>query len=323
MNDIEKSRIKEEVLKMYLSYPCPHFTKERRHERFAAELLRFRFLGFEPHMKGARMLDVGCGTGDRSILPAKHFGVAELVGFDQSDASLAAAREAAEEEGLERFVTAKGDLFNLPFEDESFDIVVSWGVLHHTSDPLRGFREMVRVCRPGGFLGIFLYNKYAHWRHNYQKDRVNRLAGDDLEERFAVAHRLYGTKPADEMSAEEVATFYDQYCHPHKSDHTLGETIDWFDSHGLEYWGSFPPLRFLDAISALQYRAELGDEYPVESREARLFMRGAALLPRLRAGGHFRRPNVFHRAAWQSIYAWMGRNGLYSIGSALSARKRG
>src|SRR5262249_7615120 len=151
----------------------------------------------------------------------------------------------ASQEKFDRFRPVEGDVLNLPFEDGSFDVVVSWGVLHHTSDPRRGLREMVRVCRSGGFVGLFLYNKYAHWRHNIQKNPVIRMAGDDIEKRFEVAHRLYGTKPVEQMAREEIALFYDQYCHPHKSDHPLGETLSWFDELGLQYSGSFPPLRVL------------------------------------------------------------------------------
>src|SRR3712207_3374697 len=122
----------------------------------------------------------------------------------------------------------------------------SQGVLHHTSEPYRGFKELVRVCKPGGFVDIYLYNKWNHWRHNMQKEKVSKLAGEDIEKRFEVAHKLYGKKPIEEMTPAEIAGFYDQYCHPHKSDHTVGETLSWFDEQGLDYWGSYPALGILD-----------------------------------------------------------------------------
>ena len=65
----------------------------------------------------------------------------------------------------------------------------------------------MRVCRPGGFVAIFLYNKFNHWRHNMQKQRVGRLAGPDIEDRFRVAHELYGRKSTQEMTPEEIAAF--------------------------------------------------------------------------------------------------------------------
>src|SRR3712207_8661887 len=55
----------------------------------------------------------------------------------------------------------------------------SQGVLHHTSEPYRGFKELVRVCKPGGFVDIYLYNKWNHWRHNMQKEKVSKLRSEE------------------------------------------------------------------------------------------------------------------------------------------------
>lgn len=309
------------VRAMYLAHPFPQWSKEERKRRFALELCRYRFLGLEQAMRGARFLDVGCGTGNRSMLAAKNLGVAEFVGLDGSDASLETAMRVAKEEEFDRFTPVKGNLLAMPFPDNSFDVVVSWGVLHHTDDPRRGFSEMVRVCRPGGYIGIFLYNVYGHWRHNMQKDKVSRIAGEDFEKRFEVAHRLYGTKGADEMTPEEVAVFYDQYCHPHKSDHTFGETLSWFDQFGLTPVGSYPPLGFRDALACAKYRAELLEEFPLRRKFAARLLAKAKALPVSDTFGGPSRPSVFNRFFWQVFYAFLGRNGSYSHGAAMSARK--
>lgn len=312
--------LKSEVLNMYLAHPFPRWTREERHRRLANEIIRYEYLGIDKAMPGARFLDVGCGTGNRSMKIAQRYGVKEFVGIDHSTASLAVAEEVAREEGFDRFTPVEGNILELPFEDGEFDVVVSWGVLHHTSDPYRGLQEMVRVCKPGGYVGIFLYNKYNHWRHNLQKDRVSRLAGPDVEQRFAVAHRYYGRKPVEQMTPEEIAVFYDQYCHPHKSDHTLGETIHWFESLGLQPWGSFPPVSVRGALGALRRRAELLDEYPLKSRTWRRLLAAGKFLPASRPRVPAR-PGVMSRGFWQAVYAWMGRGGAYSQGAALSARK--
>jgi SAM-dependent methyltransferase len=315
--------IKKEVLEMYLRYPYPSYTAAERRAIFPAELARYRYLGLEAVLPGARLLDVGCGTGHRVMPMAHHFDVREYVGFDHSSASLAVARALRDELSFPHVTLTEGDLFELPFEDESFDVVVSQGVLHHTSDPLRGFKELVRVCKPGGFIAIYLYNKYNHWRHNLQKARVNRLAGADIERRFEVAYRLYGTRPLGDMSPADIAGFYDQYCHPHKSDHTIGETLDWFRSHGLQYWGSYPPIGFADFLGMAQYRGELAAEHPgFHTRIASAIVRLAMLAPRQRLRTPpFRYPTAWHRFLWQLIYAVQGSGGKYSGGPAFCGRK--
>ena len=315
--------VKHDVLKMYMSHPYPNYSKEERRNIFAAELCRYRYLGLEKFLPGARVLDVGCGTGHRVIPLAMHFGVKEYVGIDHSSASLKVAADLAQELGFRDLTLAEGDLFDLPHPDNSFDVVISQGVLHHTSDPYRGFRELVRICRPGGLVNIFLYNKWNHWRHNMQKERVNRLAGADIEKRFEVAHRLYGDKQVAAMTPAEIAGFYDQYCHPHKSDHTIGETLDWFREQGLAYWGSYPPLRLRDFISMAQYRGSLLHEYPhIPTRVSEAIVKLSLKLPALVAPSPpFRAPSLLHQCFWQLAYAIQGSRGRYSGGAALSGRK--
>lgn len=316
--------VKMPVLKMYMEYPYPNYSKEERDQIFAAELTRYRFLGLEEFLPKARIIDVGCGTGHRVIPLAKHFGVTEYVGVDHSTASLAVAKELVEELGFKQATLVEGDIFNLPYLDESFDIVISQGVLHHTSEPYRGLKELARVCKPNGFVDIYLYNKWNHWRHNLQKKRVNDLAGEDIDKRFEVAHRLYGKKPIEEMSASEIAGFYDQYCHPHKSDHTVAETLSWFDEQGLAYWGSYPALGFFDFVAMAQFRGELLQRHPhFHSRATALMVKMAMKLPKL--GGSeppFVRPTWRHQLFWQTLYALQGSRGKYSGGPALCGRKR-
>lgn len=243
--------------------------------------------------------------------------------MDQSTASLNVAKELAQELEFERCTLLEGDLFDIPFPDASFDIVISQGVLHHTSEPYRGFKELVRLCRPGGFVKIYLYNKWNHWRHNMQKRKVDRRAGGDIVKRFEVAHKLYGTKPVEAMTAAEIAGFYDQYCHPHKSDHTVGETLSWFGETGLDYWGSYPALGFRDFIAMAQFRGNLLKEYPFVHTRATAALAGLAVkLPRVSVDGPpFTQPSMLHRFAWQAVYALQGSGGRYSGGPALCGRK--
>jgi hypothetical protein len=125
------------------------------------------------------------------------------------------------------------------------------------------------------------------------------------------------------MTPEEIALFYDKYCHPHKSDHMLGETLRWFDEHELDYWGSYLPLRFLDLVSCIQYRAELAAQRPAEQGFSRAVMKLAASLPNVKtARPPFARPTLVHRFLWQAYWALRGATGEYSQGAALSARKR-
>jgi ubiquinone/menaquinone biosynthesis C-methylase UbiE len=111
-------------------------------------------LGLEP---GERVLDVGCGSGvvtrDAARLVAPG---GRAVGLDTSAALLAIARERAAAEGLGELVeTWVGDCRALPFDDASFDVTVAATVLAHVPDAGRALREVVRVTRRGGRVGVF------------------------------------------------------------------------------------------------------------------------------------------------------------------------
>jgi len=101
--------------------------------------------------EGTRVLDVAAGTGNASI-PAAQRG-AKVTASDLTAPLLEAGRNRPEARGLEiEWITA--DAENLPFEDESFDVVMSSiGVMfapHHQASA----DELVRVCRPGGTIGL-------------------------------------------------------------------------------------------------------------------------------------------------------------------------
>jgi ubiquinone/menaquinone biosynthesis C-methylase UbiE len=102
-------------------------------------------------LPGRRLLDVACGAGNGAIAAARR--QAEAVGLDYVPALLERARERAGAEGYEiEFV--EGDAQALPFEDASFDYVISTFGAMFAPDQERTAAELLRVCRPGGKIGM-------------------------------------------------------------------------------------------------------------------------------------------------------------------------
>jgi len=104
-----------------------------------------------------RILEVGCGTGAmaRALVHKEHFS-GKVFGIDQSSAFIDAARRFAVAEGVEELVEFDiGDVHELGFEDESFDVVFAHTLISHVTDPHQVLREIARVMRKGGSLAIF------------------------------------------------------------------------------------------------------------------------------------------------------------------------
>ena len=98
-------------------------------------------------LRGKRVLDVGCSTGPITI-PLLADGV-DVVGVDLSAEHLDALRGYARERGLEADVV-QADGGSLPFDDDSFDVVLVASVVHLVPEPQPLLREAERVCRPDG-----------------------------------------------------------------------------------------------------------------------------------------------------------------------------
>lgn len=98
-----------------------------------------------PH---ARMLDLGCGGGHVSFAAAPH--LREVVATDLSPRMLAVVAKAAAEKCLTNLVTRECPAEALPFEDASFDLVMSRVSAHHWGDLEAGLHEAARVLKPGG-----------------------------------------------------------------------------------------------------------------------------------------------------------------------------
>lgn len=101
---------------------------------------------------GARLLDVGTGSGGTVAIPAAQRG-AEVTGLDLTDAWFAAARERADAAGVQ-IEWVEGDAAELPFAEDSFDMVTSTFGHMFAPDHAAAARELARVCRPGGAIGL-------------------------------------------------------------------------------------------------------------------------------------------------------------------------
>lgn len=170
MDSNDKQRAREQWSKdpAGAAYASEHAFGSRE---FFDEVERHRYQEYAPWMPkvmgfddfaGARLLEVGCGMGTDLLQFAR--GGAQVTGIDLTPRSIEISRQ-----HLTLYDQA-GDFANadcerLPFANESFDVVYSNGVLHHTPDTAAAVREIHRVLRPGGLARVMLYHRgsLAYW----------------------------------------------------------------------------------------------------------------------------------------------------------------
>jgi 2-polyprenyl-3-methyl-5-hydroxy-6-metoxy-1,4-benzoquinol methylase len=121
-----------------------------------------RFAEF-PRWRGKRVLEVGCGIGTDTINFAR--AGAQVTAVDLSDRSLEIARRRAEVYGLPniRFVQANVEELGTVLPERDYDLVYSFGVIHHTPHPDVALGQLVAHLKPGGTLKIMVYHRHA-WK---------------------------------------------------------------------------------------------------------------------------------------------------------------
>lgn len=163
------AQLKERVRAFWQEHPCgTKFADAPEGSRRFFELVEQHRYQKEWHIpvaadfqssKGLRVLEIGCGLGTDGAQFAE--AGADYTGVDLTDAAVELARKRFELFGLPgKFRTA--DAEQLDFPDETFDVVFSHGVLHHTPDINSAVREIHRVLRPGGKAKVMLYHRDSY-----------------------------------------------------------------------------------------------------------------------------------------------------------------
>lgn len=180
---------------------------------------------------GARVIECGCGTGQLSNFLS--ISNRTVVGTDICLNSLRLGEKFKQANGLKRVHFLQMNLFRPVFKAGSFDLVISNGVLHHTSDPFGAFQSICRLVKPGGYILVGLYHQYGRLITDFRR-WVFRISGDHFK---SLDPNLRKTESSD---PKKKAWFMDQYKHPHESKHTIGEVLTWLDKTGFEFVKSIP-----------------------------------------------------------------------------------
>ncbi len=202
----------------------------------------------------ARIVEVGCGTGQMSLYLARADRL--VIGADLTRASLTLGARAASRFGVGQVQFVETDLHQPGLRRGAFDVLYCSGVLHHTADPRASFAHVAQLVRPGGLIVIGLYNSFARWPL-----RLRRIVAR------ATGFRWIPFDPVLKARADEperrTAWLRDQYRHPQEHSHTVGEVRAWFDGADVDFIRAYPSAMMEEEPGDLLAVAE--DYWPPEA----------------------------------------------------------
>ena len=179
---------------------------------------------------GSNILEAGCGTGQLSITLSRY--ARQIYGIDLSKGSLIEAKQFINSNDIKSVHLFRMNIFKLFFKENTFDVIISNGVLHHTYNPKLAFSKLVRVLKPGGIIVIGLYHRYGRIIQKIRQSLIKNF-GDS----FKFLDKRFREKISDK---KKYAWFLDQYKNPSETTHTYLEVLNWFKVENIEFLSSIP-----------------------------------------------------------------------------------
>jgi SAM-dependent methyltransferase len=233
---------------------------------FNAELRRaLPFASFTPMSDDSapEVLVAGCGTGGDAIFVHQRFQGARVLAIDLSLSSLSYAKRKTQELGLTNIEYAQADILTLGNIERRFDVIGAIGVLHHLADPFHGWRILLSLLRPGGFMCLGLNSQLGRRQVTEARefigargyastpDDIRRFRRDVLSQDSSVELRSLSNSQA----FYSLSDCRDLAFNVQEQNLNLGQIESFLAETGLQFIGFELDWRVLG-----QYRARFADD---------------------------------------------------------------
>lgn len=242
-NKLPNQDVTARVREMYRRHPFPTPQRKNTYQHHAKYVRQFlEELGVDP--AGKRFGDMASGTGLMMLDYCREFPQTAFIGYDLSDVSVAHANDTLQQEGATNGRCHVRDIMELDIDGE-FNYVLSWGTMHHLSDPRTGIQKLCRAVKPGGVLRTGVYGWYGNWERRIQQEIVRvvsqNLDPGDFGARIPIVQewasgdrnfKNYYTAPPVELDDGDWVV--DEFLHVWEQHLKLRDVVSWLSAEGME-----------------------------------------------------------------------------------------
>jgi len=211
---------------------------------------------------GEKVLEVGVGIGTDLVQYAKNGSV--VSGLDLTDNAVAVTRRNLELRSLPYKFLGTGDAERLPFADNEFDLVYSFGVLHHTPNPDQALSEIHRVLRPGGKAIVMLYAR--GWKHYLKRVLLHgvllgKFRRFGYSRTISMQTEVHGDSPLTYvLTWRQVRDLFGRFGEVEITKYRMGEYFDY-----APYGTRKVPAAVENLVNFLSLERILGENYVVKA----------------------------------------------------------
>ena len=224
---MKQEKITEDVSKFYDKVWTKYIPEIKEQKKFLRNYIGLR------NIKNKVILDAGCGTGIAAVC-FKLLGAKEVYAIDYSEGALETARKLAKKHKV-KIHFERQDLLNLKIK-KKFDVIHSFGVLHHTADCRKAFDNLIKLLKPKGKFYVALYLRTPLTFFQQSARFVLRKLPKQYwipVSRFIKNIFVWGNKRT-KRGFDDEGDMLDWFFVPHRTHHTPRQIKKWFKENKME-----------------------------------------------------------------------------------------
>ncbi len=249
---MKQSKSESSIARFYSEYPFPNIAITKKAELYQTLIYKLIYGLSRKYLdryenKKIKILDAGCGTGELSL--GLSDGKREILGIDINRKSLEIAKIRAEKFKIDKVKFKEFNFVKEELPKNYYDFIFSIGVLHHTAEPEKNFKRLIKALKNGGYITVGIYNPYGSLKVRLIRGILKVLAGDNFEKKIEIYRRVFYRR---QLTITEKVAVADAFANPYRRYYSFEQLLKWFEKNNIQYLDSAPSVELSKNIELIR-----------------------------------------------------------------------